>query len=101
MVISEYLVLDYLSLQLEDINSGSFLIDSAELGKTKFKNHGKKDNGQQKRCVWYSTRGARNKRKRVRVWTKVWWFIWRRWWYRLSGGGVALRLGDQVKVKRY
>lgn len=93
MVISEYLVLDYLSLQLEDINSGCFLIDSAELGK--------KDNGQQKRCVWYNTRGARNKRKRVRVWTKVWWFIWRRWWYRLSGGGVALRLGDQVKVKRY
>jgi hypothetical protein len=52
VVISEYLVLDYSSLQLEDINSRSFLIDSAELGKTKFKNHGKKDNGQQKKvCV--------------------------------------------------
>lgn len=48
--------------------------------------------------MWYG--GARGK-ERVRYG----WFIWRRWyWYivvSLSGGGVALRLGDQVKVKRY
>lgn len=56
-MISEYLVLDYSSLQLEDINSRFFLIDSAELGKTKFKNHGKKDNGQQKK-VCGTVRGA-------------------------------------------
>lgn len=47
-------------------------------------------------CVWYG--GARGK-ERVRYG----WFIWRRWCIvvSLSGGGVALRLGDRVKVKRY